>query len=162
MSQVKEREKAPGSVGQEMKDPAVELATELYKNLSMGTDTILHLLPKVKSNDIKTDMTAAMCFYEKTSGQVKQFLTSHGAEAKEESWMTRMSARMGITMNTAVDGTASHIAQMLIEGSTMAVTEMTRLAHQFQNEQGCAELVSLANEIVTFEQGQIEHLKKYL
>ena len=74
----------------------------------------------------------------------------------------RTMARMGIAMNTAMDDTDSHIAQMLIEGSTMSVTEMTRLAHRFGKQKDCDELVDMANEIVTFEQGQIERMKQYL
>jgi hypothetical protein len=166
MPEVKERVDV-SSVGEEKKIPAVELATEMYKNITMGSDALLHLLPKINDKSrhaasLKTDMTASMCFYEKMAGRVKSVLTSHHAEAKEESWMNRTMARMGIAMNTAMDDTDSHIAQMLIEGSTMSVTEMTRLVHRFGKQKDCDELVDMANEIVTFEQGQIERMKQYL
>ena len=166
MPEVKDRVDA-SSVGEEKKIPAVELATEMYKNITMGSDAILHLLPKINDKSrnaasLKTHMTASMCFYEKMAGKIKNILTSHHAEAKEESWMTRTMARMGIAMNTAMDPTDSHIAQMIIEGSTMAITEMTRLSHQFKKQKDCAELISMAEEIVAFEQGQIERMKQYL
>ncbi len=150
------------SVGEEKKSPAVELATELYKNITMGCDAIVHLLPKVKDNDMKATMTAAMCYYEKTAEKVKDFLKERNAEAKEEPLMTRMAARMGIAMNTAMDATSSHVAQMLIEGSTMAITEATRLSHRFDGQPDCAEMLSLAQSLVEFEQTHIEKLKAYL
>lgn len=166
MPEVKERVDA-SSVGEEKKNPAVELATEMYKNITMGSDAVLHLLPKINDKSrnaasLKTDMSAAMCFYEKMGGKIKNVLTSYHAEAKQESWMTRTMARMGIAMNTSMDATDSHIAQMLIEGSTMAITEMTRLSHQFKKQKDCAELINMAQEIVTFEQGQVERMKQYL
>ena len=150
------------SVGEEKKSPAVELATELYKNITMGSDAVVHLLPKVKDNGMKTSMTAAMCYYEKTAGKVKDFLTAHGAEAKEEPLMTRMASRMGIAMNTAMDATSSHVAQMLIEGSTMAITEATRLCHRFEGQKGCEEMLAVAKDLSEFEQSHIEKLKAFL
>ncbi len=150
------------AVGEEKKSPAVEMATELYKNITMGSDAIIHLLPKVKDNGMKTSMTAAMCYYEKTAGKVKEFLKERGAEAKEEPLMTRMASRMGIAMNTAMDATSSHIAQMLIEGSTMAITEATRLCHRFENKESCEELIEIAKDLAEFEQSHIEKLKAFL
>ena len=155
-------ENMTSSVGEEKKVPSVELATELYKNITMGSDAIIHLLPKVKDNGMKTSMTAAMCYYEKAAGKVKDFLTKHHAEAKEEPLMTRMASRMGIAMNTAMDATSSHIAQMLIEGSTMAITEATRLCHRFEGREGCDEMLTVAKELAEFEQSHIEKLKAFL
>lgn len=157
-----ETTKQASSVGEEKKSAAVELATELYKNITMGSDAIVHLLPKVEDNEIKTSMTAAMCYYEKAAGKVKEFLSTHGAKAKEEPLMTRMASRMGIAMNTAMDATSSHVAQMLIEGSTMAITEATRLCHRFEGQKGCEEMLTVARELAEFEQSHIEKLKAFL
>ena len=44
----------------------------------------------------------------------------------------------------------------------MAVSQMTRLTHQFAREDGCSELMEIADEVIVFEQGQIEHLKNFL
>ena len=137
MPQVKE--KPTSSVGEEHRDPAIELATELYKNLSMSGEAMTSLLSKVK-----------------------EFLNSRGAEAKEDSWMARMGARMGINMNTMMDATSSHIAQMVIEGSTMAITESTRLSHRFGKREDCRELVDLMGEWIIFEQKHIEEMKRFL
>ena len=111
---------------------------------------------------MKTSMTAAMCYYEKAAGKVKEFLKEHRAEAKEEPLMTKMASRMGIAMNTAMDATSSHIAQMLIEGSTMAITEATRLCHRFDGQKDCEKMLTVAKDLVEFEQSHIEKLKAFL
>jgi hypothetical protein len=148
------------------KSPVVTMTEQLYKNISMGNDAILHLLPRVSDGApggrIKTNMTAALCYYEKLSSKLQNILASHGEEAKEEGTMAKIGARMGIIMNTAMDATDSHIAQMLIEGSTMAITENTKLIHQYENDPSCAEPVSLARSLVEFEERHIEALKQYL
>lgn len=159
MEKTKEKTSA---VGEEKSSPVIELAGELYKNISMGTDAILHLLPKVKDHEMKTTMTAAMCYYEKAAGKVKEILAEAGVPAEQEPLMTRTMARMGIAMNTALDATSSHVAQMMIEGSTMAITEMTRLCHRFEKEKDCAPLLEIAHGLSEFEESHIEKLKAYL
>ena len=85
-------------------------------------------------------MSAALCFYEKTAGKVRNILTDRGIEAKQENPMSKMAAHMGIVMNTAIDATDSHIAQMVIEGSTMSITEAVKLRNQYRDRPGCGEL----------------------
>ncbi len=146
----------------EKNPPEIQLATELYKNINMGSEASLHLLPKVKNNELKTLMTAAMCYYEKTAGKAEKFIKEHGDKPEEESLMTRMASRAGIAMNTMMDDSTSHIAQMLIKGSTMGVTEATKLLHRYEDQDGCGEMLDLAKEWVEFEEAHIEKLKAFL
>jgi hypothetical protein len=143
--------------------PAAEkLAEELYKNMSMGCDAYLDMRPRVEDNRLKTDITAAMCYYEKTIGKVKEMLLAGGAEPEERGKMARMASRAGIAMNVALDNTNSHIAEMLIEGATMSITTAGKLANHAEGKPDCAELVRLCRDWEKFEQNHIEALKRYL
>ncbi len=141
---------------------AREMAEELCKNLCMGADSYLHMLPRVQDERIKTSMTGALCFYEKLTGRVKDILTAAGLTPDEGSMMAKMSARAGIAMNTAMDKTDSHIAEMLIEGCTMSITTATKLQNHAEGKEGCSELSKLCAEWAEFEQNHIETLKKFL
>ena len=143
--------------------PAAEkMAEEMYKNLSMGCDAYLDMLPRVEDNRIKTDITAAMCYYEKLIGKVKQILLDHGAEPVERGMMAKMASKAGIAMNTAMDGSNSHIAEMLIEGATMSITTAEKLANHAEGKRDCAELADYCRDWAKFEHNHIEALKKYL
>ena len=143
--------------------PATEkLAEELYKNLSMGCDAYLDMLPRIQDNRIKTDVTAAMCYYEKTIGRLKQYLLDHGNQPTERGMMAKMATKAGIAMNTAMDNSNSHIAEMLIEGATMSVTTAEKLSNHADGKPDCAELVGYCRDWAKFEQNHIEALKKYL
>jgi len=143
--------------------PAAEkMAEEMYKNLTMGCDSYLHMLPRVEDNRLKTDMTAAMCYYEKLIGKIKQFLLDHGAKPEERGMMARMAAHAGIVMNTAMDNTNSHITEMLIEGATMSVTTAEKLANHAEGKDDCHDLVEYCRDWAKFEQNHIDALKKYL
>ena len=143
--------------------PAAEkLAEELYKNMSMGCDAYLDMLPRVEDNRLKTDITAAMCYYEKTIGKVKQYLLDHGAEPAERGMMAKMATKAGIAMNTAMDNSNSHITEMLIEGATMSVTTAEKLANHAEGKTDCRDLVGICRDWAKFEQNHIDALKKYL
>ena len=143
--------------------PAAEkLAEELYKNMSMGCDAYLDMLPRVEDNRLKTDITAAMCYYEKTIGKVKQYLLDHGAQPAERGMMAKMATKAGIAMNTAMDNSNSHITEMLIEGATMSITTAEKLANHAEGKPDCAELVDICRDWAKFEQNHIDALKKYL
>ena len=154
---------AQNSHGTEPLSPAAEkLAEELYKNMTMGCDAYLDMLPRIEDNRLKTDVTAAMCYYEKTIGKVKQFLLDHGADPEERGMMAKMATKAGIMMNTAMDNSNSHITEMLIEGATMSVTTAEKLANHAQGKPDCVELVDICRDWAKFEQNHIDALKKYL
>ena len=164
-AEVKVAQKHEG--GEKRLSPAAEkLAEEMHKNLNMGCDAYLDMLPRVEDNRIKTDITAAMCYYEKLIGKVKQYLLDHGAKPEERGMMARMASKTGIMMNTALDHTNSHIAEMLIEGATMSVTTAEKLANHAESrgqaDADCEELVEYCRDWARFEQNHIDALKKYL
>ncbi|MBQ8276293.1 MAG: hypothetical protein IJZ02_06700, partial [Clostridia bacterium] len=143
--------------------PAAEkLAEELYKNMTMGCDAYLDMLPRIEDNRLKTDVTAAMCYYEKTIGKVKQYLLDHGADPEERGMMAKMATKAGIMMNTAMDNSNSHITEMLIEGATMSVTTAEKLANHAEGKPDCRDLVDICRDWAKFEQNHIDALKKYL
>ena len=146
----------------ELSPAAEKLAKELYKNLSMGCDAYLDMLPHVQDNRIKTDITAALCYYEKTIGKVKEYLLDHDAQPTERGMMAKMATKAGIAMNTVMDNSNSHIAEMLIEGATMSVTTAEKLSHHAEGKADCHDLAGICRDWARFEQNHIDALKKYL
>ena len=67
-----------------------------------------------------------------------------------------------MAFNTMMDSTGSHIAEMMVEGSNMGVTDMTKLLNTYEPRGSAAEAVRLAHEVVTFEQHNLEVMRHYL
>ena len=103
---------------------------EIYKNVKMGADSIINLLPHVKNDTVRSLMTQQLDGYEKYAHRAATALEERGGTPKEENLLTRVSARIGMAFSTLVDSTTSHIAQMMIEGSNMGITELTRLQNE--------------------------------
>ena len=139
-----------------------EIAAKIYKNMKMGSDSVVKLLDKVPAGDLKNSMTKQMNGYESFAAKAKMMLADNGKEAKEESPMTKFWATVGMKMNTLMDSSMSHIAEMMIEGSTMGITDTTKIINEYEGNPECKDVLVLARDIVKFEQDNIEALKKHL
>lgn len=139
-----------------------EIAAKIYKNMKMGSDSIEKLLDKVQDGQLKSAMMKQLNGYESFASKAKMMLSDNGEEAKEESPMTKFWATVGMKMNTMMDSSVSHIAEMMIEGSTMGITDTTKIINEYEGKEECRDAVTLARDIVKFEQGNIEVMKKYL
>ena len=139
-----------------------ELLCYIYKNVKMGSDAIVDLLPKVKDPSFKTALTAQLNGNEKFAGEAEKQLTPMGIKPMEEPMMKKMMTKMGISMNTMMDSSVGHMAEMLIKGSTMGITDMTKHVREFEGE-GCPEqALKLGRELITFEQNNIEKMMGFL
>ena len=132
----------------------------IYKNTKMGADAIIDLLPKVKNDSLRSDMTMQLDGYEKYAARAERALMMRGVKAKEERLMTRMSARVGIAAKTMMDASTGHIAEMMIDGSNMGITDTTKLLNNYDTRDSDA--VRLARDVVRFEEHNLETMKRYL
>ena len=76
--------------------------------------------------------------------------------------MKKMGAKIGTAMNTMSDSSESHLAQMVIEGDTMGITEMTRLVRENENGNCSEESLALSREVIRFLEDSVERTKKFL
>ena len=138
------------------------LLQELYKNVKMGADSIITLIPKVKNGELRQEMTAELNRYEEFAKEIGDQLYDSGKTPKEENWLTKLSAKMGMTMNTMIDATDSHLAQMMIEGATMGITENTKLLREYENTACSEQALTLTKKTIKFMEDTVERMKKYL
>ncbi len=146
------------------KSPATEaLLAGLYKNAKMGADSMVDLLSRVQKTELKSAMTLQTDGYEKHAARAKELLRAIGCEeqAKEENALTKMSAKMGMHLNLASDAGDSHLAQMVVEGSTMGINDAVKLLRRYENTDAGEDALNLAREMIDFEQENIERMKSF-
>ena len=136
----------------------------MYENVKMGADSIINLLPKVEDSHLKSDMTVHLSGYEDFAQRAKKELENMGVKAEEKGFMSKAMARVGMEMNTITDTSASHIAEMMMQGSQMGVIEMHKCINAC-NRCACdvdSSATNMAREIVSFEEKNLERMKQYL
>ena len=144
------------------KNHSTEMLDRMYKNVKMGSDSMINIMSRVKDSGLREELTSQLDRYEKYGKQVGKMICDEGGKPKEEGLMTKMSAKLGMAMNTMTDSTTSHLAQMVIEGATMGMTDMTKIVREFENRPCSEASLKLAREIATFEENSIKDLKKFL
>ena len=144
------------------KNKDAELLQDIYSNVKMGSDSIISLLPKIKNNELKMLMTSQLDQYEKYARDVRAQLTEQGITPKEANPVSKLGARIGMEMKSLQDSTTSHMAEMMVQGSTMDVTDLLQKVSAYEDSPECRESVKLAKEIVAFEENNIEKMKQFL
>lgn len=139
-----------------------ELLQDIYSNVKMGSESIINLLPKIKDDDMKMLMTNQLDQYERYAQNVKNQLVSLGVEPKEPNVMSKLGAKIGMEMKSMQDSTTSHMAEMMVQGFTMDVTDLLQKVSVYEKMPECRNSVSLAKEIVAFEEKNIEKMKEFL
>ena len=139
-----------------------ELLSGLYKNMKMGADSIVNISSKVQEGALRDELTKELDTYESYAKKIGKLIYSAGDTPKEENIMAKMASKMGMAMNTLTDSTESHIAQMMIEGATMGITENTKLINQYEKQGADSEALKIGRDTVKFIEESVEALKKFL
>ena len=135
---------------------------DLYKNIKMGADSIVNIMDKVDNGDLRQELTAQLNRYEEFAKEIGDMIRDEGGTPEEEGMMAKMGAKIGMAMNTMMDSTTSHIAQMMIEGATMGITENTKLIRVYENKHCSEKSLALARQTVKFMEDSVERMKNYL
>ena len=135
------------------------LCCDIYRNAKMGAESIINLLPAVEDKNLESELTVELTKYEEFASEAEKLLAEHGEKPLEESAFSRLMAKMGIKMNTMIDKTSSHVAQMVIEGAVMGITDIQKRLND-ADSYGKAE--PIAKRLIAFEEGTIERMKEYL
>ena len=146
----------------ETKNATAAFLDRMYKNVKMGSSSIVDLMPKVEDEALRSEMTRELSKLEGYSAQIGKMIYAEGGTPKEENMMTKLSSKMGIKMNTMIDSTSSHIAQMMMEGYTMGIADMTKDIREYENTKASEASLKLAREIVSFEEDSFSQMKKFL
>lgn len=143
----------------------IVLLNRLYQNAKMGEESISYMLKGLKHTgsyhtQLRHSMEQQRQGYAQLSRKAERQLHMHREIPQNNNMMARFSAQMGIKMNMMKNRRPAHLAEMLIQGSTMGIIDATGNLHRCRRISPQAK--ELANQVITFEQKNIERLKNYL
>ncbi len=141
---------------------AVELLGGVYRNVRMCSDSLLDLLPHVTDEALRSDLTTQLSVYEGFSSRASKELNELGESPTDTNPMTRFSAKMGSFWHTLTDSSTPHIAQMVLEGTTMGVGNLLRALREAENAGVSEPALSLARDVCAYEEKICDEIKRYL
>ena len=140
----------------------VALLEEIYKNVKMGTDSVMTILGKAEDDSILENLSADLDTYEGYAKRAKERLAEMSVVPKEAGILQKLPAEMGITMSTLTDHSNSKLAELMIEGAVMGVTEFKELIRNADDAGASIENIRLAGDVLAFHEEMINKMRPYL
>lgn len=141
-------------------DSNIEFLNYIKQNAEMGKSTISQLISIVEDASFKQVLDSQLKGY----NEIFDIANNKIVEAKKESkgirTFTKVTTYLMINFNTILNKTPSHIAEMLIQGSTMGIVDVTKKLKEYKDAE--KSILELADRLLKFEQQNVEEMKKYL
>ena len=130
----------------------VTLLQAVYKNIRSQTELILDLMPKVKGEALKSEMTVALSAYEAFASRAAKRLSEVGEKPMEEGKMKMLAAKWSAAKDTLLDKSEGNIARLLAEGAQKAAAELKQELREVENTKIPEEDLKLLRDLCVFEE----------
>ena len=141
-------------------DINIEFLNYIHQNAEMGKDTISQLVNIAEEGPFKQRLELQLRGYSDLFEKSKSKIEEAKKTSKGIKSFTKFTTYLMINFNTLLDKTPSHLAAMIIQGSTMGIVDVTKRLNDYQEAN--KEILDLAHQLLTFEQQNIEEMKKFL
>ena len=138
------------------------LLQEIYKSVTMGTDAVMTILDKAEDETLRENLSADLDTYESYARRAKDKLISMSVQPKPVSTMAKIPAEMGIAMSTLTDRSNAKMAELMIDGAVMGVTEFKELIREADRDGASLENIRLAGDVLAFHEEMINKMRRYL
>ena len=143
-----------------MKSEEVAIYREIQRNTEMGMKAIETISDKVYDDDLAMQISRQSLKYSELHNAAIKQLVAAKAETYHGNFFSDMMLKLGIHYNTLLNTSTGHIAELMIKGSNMGVLEMEKVLRH--NAKADEDSISLAKQLIDFEEKNVKRLKDYL
>ena len=137
-----------------------QLLNHIYQTAEMGCDGILSVLKYADEPKLVSALNHQLDEYQKLQNSAAALLHARGRTPRGIGAMVKMSTEAMSTMKTMVDHSATKIAEMMIQGSTMGVTKSLRTIRDCELKD--ERVRDLADKLLKTEEANITEMKQFL
>lgn len=138
----------------------VELLNHIHQNADMARDSLRYVLELSRSDRFSDAIRTQIDGHTKAYETSDRMLAERGSVGKDARPMSKTMANVTSRMESMMDPTDSRLAEMVIKGSTMGITKLTKQLHDYQSED--QEVREFAENQIKREQSNIERMKPFL
>lgn len=139
----------------------IEILQAISASADMGCSSLKQALEKAKDKALKEELRTEITEYKNDFNQAKSLLKALDGEAKEAPAFAKFNSKVQVGIKTMMaEDTTSKIAEMVIEGSTMGVTKITKLLNKYTTPNG--KVKALAEKHLLTQTNNIKQMKKFL
>ena len=143
-----------------MKREDIDIYRAIQKNAEMAVATIDTISDKIYDENLSRLVAREALKYADIRGKAIDKLLQGKAEVYRAKPYADFVIKSGIQINTALNTSTGHIAELMIQGSNRGIIDMCRILNKYPDAFGPA--TEMAKEFMDFEERNIARLKKYL
>lgn len=143
-----------------MKQDDIAILKEIQKNTQMAMTTIDTILDKTADDEFTIKLSKQSIEYAKIHNTAVEKLVEEQSGTYRNNQITDMMLRGSVHMGTLLNTSISHLAELVIEGSNRGLTNLYKAVKHNRLAQDMS--VELAQELMDFEEKNIELMKEYL
>ena len=137
-----------------------QILNVLYKNAHIGLQSISDILPETNDKDMKKELSDEYDGYEQFIARLRAYMKEVDVEPKNIGPFKKAMIFTGVKVDTLRDDSRSHVAEMMIKGTVMGITEIGSLLSA--NTDIPIEIKKFAEELKTLEEKYEKRLKSLL
>lgn len=132
----------------------------VYQNSKTGMLSIKDIMPAVKHDELRQELSREYDEYEKIATKCEVFAKEHDVDIKDNTWMEKIRLWSSIKMTTIMDNSTRHLAEMLLLGTVMGLNTLYKDKFDYSNTSN--EIMQILYELEKNEENNYEKLKGFL
>jgi len=145
---------------QEYYEKITKLIDAAYKNTRMASYAIDCIIDKIEDPKLEELLRKQNDFYLDTTEELEKISEEYNHKPIDINIFLKGTSFASINMKTLMDDSTMHIAEMLVQGTTMGITDMIKSQSEFPVDN--KKLLELTNSIIACEEKFVESLKDFL
>ncbi len=134
---------------------------EVYRNANVALLSITNVIDELEDCPLKKEIASEYEGYEKIIGEISAYMQEKGYESKEVGAFKKIMMSSAIKVNTAFDDTPKHIAELMIKGTVMGITELCGIINNSKHITD-KNIIEYAKKLKELEETYEQKLKKFL
>lgn len=140
----------------------VEILDELSKSCQLAMSNISFLSTKAIQKNIKKELVSIYSGYTDILSQINKNFESLGEIPSNVSPSLKMFGLCSINLNTKIDKSSSHIAEIMIQGLNMGIIKCQKLLNSSNSTIIKEQTLNLVQQFLNFQEQSIQKLKAFL
>lgn len=137
-----------------------EFLNKIYQNAQMGSNSITYVSEKTDDTELLLQLQIQLQEYNEIASEAADALLENDNIPKEKGPFAQVGLWSSVQMNTLVDKSASHIAEMMMQGNSMGVIDMAKALRKYKNAD--KETVALGEKLIKTEEENFQRMKPFL
>lgn len=136
-----------------------KLLKAIYQNTEMGKETLHRMIKQCRDENFRKAMADQFAEYHGLQDECFSLMQQHNMLRPSENAFSSL-AYTSLYFNLRIDRTSSHMAEMIMQGSLMGITDIAR--HIRESGEVSEDVLRLAQKLLATEEDNLKDMQKYL